>query len=285
MDRVGDDLLAGTALALDQHVALVVLQALDHSAQRARLRRAPHQLWAPATSPELLLELLVAGHEPAPIDGLANRGANPVGIVEGLLEVVERPTAHASHGAFDAGVAGHDDDLDLGPGCLHLIENVEAVRRAEEEIEQDHIESRIVEGRAHLIGARSREHPVTLGPENPLECPKQKRLVVHEEHHSARVMGTHLPLRRRFPGLRAHGDPIGPGSTTLEKGPRVGLNTLEPTSTLLLLPPDAEVPPCRNPTSSSWTTRSSTDEHWNGSSAVWGTMSRPPGTRPRRCPW
>ncbi len=114
VDRACDELLAGAALALDQHVALVVAQAVDGAEQTPHLRRATDQFRRARVIFEALLELAVATQQAPPFERLLHGGANAVYVVEGLLEVVERAAADAAHGTLDAGVAGHHDDLDLG---------------------------------------------------------------------------------------------------------------------------------------------------------------------------
>ena len=222
VDRPRDQLLAGAALALDEDVALVVLQAAHLALQRADRRGAPDQLGRVVPLGELLLELPIPVEETAAIDRLADCGADPVDVFERFLQVVERAAAHAADRALDARVAGHHDDLDLGPVPAQLIEEVEPAAIAEEQIEQNHVEIRVLETLARAFPVARRRDPMTFRTQNPLDRAEQQRLVVDEQHRPAallvrkrRVLCGHVSPRGRC-GTGSHAGRIGTGIGTLE---------------------------------------------------------------------
>ena len=56
-------------------------------------------------------------------------------VVEGLGDVVEGADLGGPHRVLDARLAGHDDDLDLGPPALHQLEQLEAVHAVHQHVD------------------------------------------------------------------------------------------------------------------------------------------------------
>jgi hypothetical protein len=142
----GNELLAGPALAGDQHVALVATKAVDRARQRAHLRRVSHELRGRRAHLQLLFELPVATDQAPALDRLAHRGPDAVHVVERLGQVVEGTAPDAAHGAFDAGVPGHHDHLHLGPLALPALQQLEPTGTTEEQVQKHDVEVRIGEG-------------------------------------------------------------------------------------------------------------------------------------------
>src|SRR5208337_1709466 len=96
MDRARDQFFAGPALALDEHVALVVSEALDRSGEGAHPGRGPHEFGRGSPAAQLLLELSISLHEAMAFECLAHSGAHAMRILEGFRKVVERTAPHAA---------------------------------------------------------------------------------------------------------------------------------------------------------------------------------------------
>ena len=122
----GEQLLAGAALALEQHGRVGgrgAVQLLQHLAQLGVLaddaRRA-------AALGQLLLQQDVLGEHPALRDRPLDHQQQVIGI-DGLGQEVHRPFLHRRHRVLDAAVGGHDDDLQLGVELLGRAQHAEAV--------------------------------------------------------------------------------------------------------------------------------------------------------------
>jgi hypothetical protein len=167
--------------------------------------------------PQLLLELTVAAHQSPALEGLPHGGPDAVDVVEGLGEIVERAAADATDRALDARVAGHHDDLDLGALALQPLEQVEAVRAAQEEIQQHDRQVRVGQQRLCLLPRFRQGRVVPVRLEDAPQRTQQQRLIVHQQDE----VGRFRERIRKVPSLggragRRHALRIGPGFATLE---------------------------------------------------------------------
>jgi hypothetical protein len=209
VDGAGDELLPRPALTPDEHVALVVRQALDRASEAAHGGRGPDELGGVPVA-ELLLELAVATHEATTLDGLAHRGAHAVHVVEGLGEVVERAAAHAADGGVHAREPRHHHDLHLGTLALDALEHVETVGLAEQQVHDHDVEPRPAEHHLCLGGRPGQHDLVRVRPQDALEGRQQQRLVVQQQDQTRPLCPGRGTARRG-----AHELPIGPGFGTL----------------------------------------------------------------------
>jgi len=196
VDRTRQELLAGAALGLDQHVALVrgeVAHGLQHPAHGRGLRDHALQRRAPA---ELALELAVAHAQAPPRERALERLHHPARIGEGLLEVVERAGAHARDHGVDAGVAGHHDDLGVGPALAQLAQQLEPRRLAQPQVEQHDLRL-LRELSAHQAHVAGLEHRIAAALELAAESAHDRRLVVRHQHAGA---GAGAAVARRIGG-------------------------------------------------------------------------------------
>ena len=126
MNRVGDQLLAGAVLALNQDVGVARRDALDQLEQRPHLLALTDDVREAVLAASLLLELLVLGALVDPIDGLsrAYRAGRPA---HRLLEEEERARLARLDGAGDRALAADDDDLGLRVDLLEPAQQLDAV--------------------------------------------------------------------------------------------------------------------------------------------------------------
>ena len=193
VDRGRHQLLAGAALALDQHGALVVPQALDGARHFAHGRRASDELGR-RTLGEFALELAIAVHQAPALDGAAHDGADPVRILHGLLEVVEGAALHAADRALHRAVPGEHHHLDLGALALHALQDVEAAGLTQVEVEQHHVEGGVVERARDLVRSAGRQETVPFGAQDARDGAQEEGLVVHEKDQPGHGRGS---IRRR----------------------------------------------------------------------------------------
>src|SRR5271157_197605 len=294
MDRTRDQFFAGPALALDEHVALVVPEALDRACEGAHPGRGPHEFGRRTPAAQLLLELAISLHEAVALERLAHGGAHAVRIFEGFREVVESPSPHAPNRALDARVPRHHHDLHIGPVALDPIQKLKTRHPAHHEVEQDHLEIGIEKRRLGSRGVLGQGQLVAVGLEDPAESPEHERLIVYQQDEAPQLIGPRGSrigagiscISRGQPGgsqLGVHGVLIGPGIGTLEWE----LPRLEPRTEVSTLrgPPSAarRFQSCEKRTFSSLTMRNSIAEPWSASSRAWGSRFRWPETRAR--PW
>ena len=174
VQRAGEELLAGPALALEEHRRVRrrrPLQAREHFPQRQvvadQLRRA-------APDRELLLEQQVLGHHPALFERARDEQGQVIGI-DGLGEKIERAFFHRGDGILDAPVRRHDDHRDVGVELLRRAQHAEPIALGEPQVREH-------DGRALL------EHPHGLGLIARLEHGMSLPLERVPEHRTQRVL-------------------------------------------------------------------------------------------------
>ena len=123
---------------------------------------------------------MVALNEPSPFERLANRGANTMNIVEGLGEIVEGTASHTPHGALDAGLPGHHDDLHSRAFALQSIEQIESVGASESHVDDHDIEIRIVQDRCGDLRRLRELDTVPVPGQNAPQGAQEQRLVVDQ---------------------------------------------------------------------------------------------------------
>ncbi len=183
MDVARDDLLAGAALALDQHRRVGrrdVLGELEHLEEALGLADRPGDR-ALVPPPDLLLELLVLHPDRAEFAGAPeNRDQLVVG--ERLLDVVEGARIDCADGALQRGLSGHENDR-----CHRVL-----LARGRQDIEPGHLRHPDV-GEDDVMGAGpdllqpglaalGGGHLEPLVPEQDPEGIEDPGLVVHHQH-------------------------------------------------------------------------------------------------------
>src|SRR5712692_6682202 len=182
VQRVRDQLLAGAALADDQHVGVGL------GDRRHRLHHAPH----PGRLPEDLAvgdlldepaaEVGVLGGEPAMLEGVLDEAEQLVGI-ERLLEDVERAGAlRRLHRLAHRAVGRDDDDLERRVAPLELAREPDAVAVRQHEVEDRDVGLRLRDARERLPHARRGADRVALGLQRQAEAVGDRFLVVHHQH-------------------------------------------------------------------------------------------------------
>ena len=204
VDQLGEQLLAGAALALDQHrgverrhLARLHEQPLDDDGaaddDRAVLARA--QVFAQG------VDLAVGAVH---LQRLADHRIEFLRVLEGLGEIVEKAFAHGAHGVAHLGEAGDEQGRLVRTLAAHLGEEVEAVAVGQALVEDDQVEVGLAEGLAGL-GEVDGDAQVDGTPAQQIvDQAAREGIVVNQQYF--RFHRSHLlPVARRRSARRRRG--------------------------------------------------------------------------------
>jgi hypothetical protein len=181
VDRVGDQLLAGAVLALDEAVGVARRDAPHHleqivdpaaAADDARDLRGPR---------ELLAQLLVLGLQVAAFDGLVEHGNERVRL-DRLLDEAVGARPDRLDGVRDAAVPGEHDHLRPFMELTEAPQELDPVHVRQQQVGDDNVGA---PGLEHFFAARagrSRTHLVPLLLEQGLQPLQHRKFVVYREY-------------------------------------------------------------------------------------------------------
>ena len=183
VDGPGDELLAGPALAHDQHGHRRAGHRLDELVESLRLRGAAHQLVGVLLARQLGPEVDDLAAECPLLQRPADERQDLV-FLEGLGDVVERPELHRRHRRAHRLDRGDEDDLHVLVEGLQLSEHVDAVRVGQPDVEEDDV---------HLGRAERLQRPGAVGGlehlvvvvQDQAEGLAQPGVVVHDQDDGA----------------------------------------------------------------------------------------------------
>src|SRR5712692_10057323 len=136
--RVGDQLLAGAVLALDENVRFAGRHALDQLEEILHLPALADDILELVAVLQLGLELLVLVDERLLLDRFLELVQEALR-VDRLLEEVERAGLHRLDRARDVALAGDDDDLGFGVELLELADQLDAVDVGQHHVGDDRV--------------------------------------------------------------------------------------------------------------------------------------------------
>ena len=154
MDRRGHQLLAGAALALDQHRRVRRRDADDHALHRLHRSRDADQL----ANPQLLTQPAPQRVDLLPQEASLQDMAQEVAQLledQGLGEIVIRAQLQRLHRGGDGGVAGHHQHLDRRIVALEVPEKLHAVHLRQVDVHDGDLEEL---GLEQLDGASAGRH-------------------------------------------------------------------------------------------------------------------------------
>ena len=166
MDQPGSELLAGAALALQQHGGVEAGDLADlaeHALHRGGLADEGIRL---GRQPRLQPVDLAIG--PVQFERLADDGLQRLQILEGLGQIIEQPFPHRRHGIAHLGEAGHENADQVGPERAELAQQVDAVGVGQALVHQHQIEILAGKQSARLGAIGSQADAGRLG-EKPVE--------------------------------------------------------------------------------------------------------------------
>ena len=139
VDLSGDQLLAGSALSLDQDRGLTVGHAVHHLEDAVHLLGRSNDRLFLVTALELALEVQVLASHPPHLERVADHQLDLV--VLGVLDqVLERPHVHRVDRRLLRGIRGHDDDRQRWIVLLETVEQLDAVYPRHLDVGDDDIE-------------------------------------------------------------------------------------------------------------------------------------------------
>ena len=206
VDRRRRQLLAGAALAGDEHARLGRRHPRDERADLLHRGALAHQRRAPA---QLGLQRAVLGPGAVELQRRPHRHQHRLGR-ERLLQELERAQLDGAHGVGELRLAAHHDDRRAPAALAHAGERLEAVgARRHQQIEQDHVGIDLVqlEQRGVPVGRLRDGEPLLA--EQRAQHPADVGLVVHEQDLGA--LG-HAGPRSRTTNVAP---PPGVGSTAM----------------------------------------------------------------------
>ena len=181
VDRVGDQLLAGAVLALDQDVGVAAGHALHQLEHLVHLLALADDVAEAELVLDLLLQQQVLAEQVAPLDRALELGEQGVG-VDRLLGELEGARLHRLDRLLHRAVTGDDDDLGVGMRLLEPAQQLEPVDVGQHHVGDDDVG---LPGLEDLLAARADHRGpdlVALVLEQDLQPLDDRRLVVDREH-------------------------------------------------------------------------------------------------------
>ena len=188
MDRVGDQLLAGAVLALDQDVGVAGRHALDQLEEVLHLLALADDVREAVLAADLFLELLVLGPLLGPLDRLADHVHQAV-LADRLLEEVERARLPRLDRARDRALAADDDDLGARVDVLEPAQQRDTVEVGQHQVGHHDVGPPLLEDFLAARADERRAHLVALGLDDHLQPLGHGRLVIDGEHAPAAFAG------------------------------------------------------------------------------------------------
>ena len=191
-----DQLLAGAALARDQHRALGVRDPLDHAEHASDRVALADDAVEFVAAPELAMQLAVLLLQPPVLDRLLDQRPDDVErlALEGLLEVPEGAGLERLDGVSRRVVPRHHDAGQVGLDLVDLTHQLQAVQARHLDVAQDEVDAGRGDEVERLGGVARGRDLVADARQDALDGPSVELLVVDDED---------LGLLHRWDGLRS----------------------------------------------------------------------------------
>ena len=188
MNGVGDQLLAGAVLALDQDVGVARGHAFDQLEEILHLLALADDVGEAVLPADLFLELLMLGLLLRLLDGPADQVHQAV-LADRLLEEEERARLSRLDRAGERALAADDDDLGARVDILEPTQQRDTVEVGQHQIGHDHIGPPLLEDFLAARADERRAHLVALGFDDHLQPLGHGWLVVDGEDAPAAFAG------------------------------------------------------------------------------------------------
>ncbi len=175
-----DELLAGAALAGEQHSAGVARHFASDVERGAHRGAAAHDLVLPADSAQLALERRDALAQLLALGRFAHHQRHLVG-TEGLGHVVVRALLHRGDRDVGIAVGGHCDDQRAAAGGGIALDHVDAGHRGHPQVAEYEVDVLGGEALEALLAVAGGDGRVSLRAEDASERLAQARLVIHDQ--------------------------------------------------------------------------------------------------------
>src|SRR2546425_1718063 len=180
VDRAGDELLAGAALALDEHrrgAAGDLLEERHHAAERGA-RADDRALLEQVVEP--LLERAVLLDQVSALEGLADQ-AQELGALERLGEEVVRALLHRLDRLLDRAEGGQEDHVHFGRDRLDRSEQLDTPEARQLWAGEDQVHAPRLEALEGGVAVGGADDAVPLARQRALEALAEPRIVVGDQ--------------------------------------------------------------------------------------------------------
>ena len=156
VDGARRELLAGARLAVDEHRGVVLRQHADGLEDLVHRLVAAHHVGERVAVGELAAEVVDLVEEAPLLEDLLG-GEEDLLLLEGLGDVVAGALLDGLDRAFDAGVAGDHDDVEVGPAVADLARQADAVGARDLEVDDRERELVLAEQPQRLRGVAAED--------------------------------------------------------------------------------------------------------------------------------
>ena len=212
VDGPGHQLLAGSALARDQHRGARrgdLLQLVD---DLLHLRRVAHHALEAEPFVELLLELDVGPHQALGLRGLVDHRAQ-LADIERLGQVRRGAGLHGGDGRLDRAVAGEDHHLGIRQFLLGFLKDLDAADAVHDQVGQHDVELLLLD-QAQSFPAAGGDHALVAHALEALGHGLRVRLVVVDYQNSYGLFHVGSWAGSRSMGRTRPVQPVSPIRTT-----------------------------------------------------------------------
>ena len=181
VQRAGDQLLAGAALALDEDGGVRRADLPEHVEDALHRRAAADDALEAVALVHLALQVAAFADEALFLRRLLDLRAEHVH-VERLLQVRQRALLHRLDGGAHGAVPGEDEHLDLRPEALGLLDDLDAVVVAHHQVGEDQVQVALADALEALVAARGDAAMAADALERLGDRLGDARLIVNDEH-------------------------------------------------------------------------------------------------------
>ena len=188
MDGTRHQLLAGAALALDEHGGRAVRHLLHERHEPAKRGTGPDHVALPQQVVQALLQRAVLGDQVTALERLAH-DLGELGALEGLGEEVGGAVLHRPHRLLDGAEGGEQDHVDVGSDRLGLAQQLEAGEPGHLEVGEHQVHPARLQPleRGEAVGGQ--HHRVALAGQRALEALAHRGVVVGHQQGRERHGG------------------------------------------------------------------------------------------------
>ncbi len=185
MERLGDQLLAGSALSLDEDGGAGGSN-LRHQVEDAQHRLAfADDIFKVVALLQRAFELNILFFRAVPRDRGADIGQK-LFIVPGLLDEVLRPAIHGVDHVADRSIGGDHDDRQVGLALPDAGQDLQAVLARQSQIQQDQVVGSGIDASEPGLTLRGRVHHIAFEQEQRLQRFANRRFVVDDQNAVSR---------------------------------------------------------------------------------------------------
>ena len=195
VDGAGGQLLAGPALALDEHAGRAVGHLPDEGHHLLEGIADPDGIALAQKVVEALLEGAVLLDERAPLESLADH-AHELRALQGLGQEVDGAVLHGAHGLLHGAEGREEDDVHVGGRLARLLQKLQPREARHLQIREEQVDAALAQPVEGGLAVGRQHHAIALAGERALETLAHRGIVVGHQQH--RLIG-HPLIRHPVP--------------------------------------------------------------------------------------